>query len=90
VRVVSIGAPIDEVVNDIENEKWKQYSIEFCGGTHLDQTQAAKHFVIVKEEALAAGVSRITAYTGTSATAANMAGREPPQAHRRREGQGRS
>jgi alanyl-tRNA synthetase len=76
VRVVSIGAPINEIVKDVENEKWRQFSIEFCGGTHLDDTAQAKHFVIVKEEALAAGVRRITAYTGAAARAADIAGRE--------------
>jgi len=76
VRVVSIGAPIDEIVKDLDNEKWRNYSIEFCGGTHLDQTEQARRFVIVKEESLAAGVRRMTAYTGAAAQAAMAAGRE--------------
>jgi len=37
------------------------YSLEFCGGPHVQNTSELGHFAIVKEEAIAAGVRRIKA-----------------------------
>jgi alanyl-tRNA synthetase len=73
VRVVSIGVRLDEVLADPADERWRAFSIELCGGTHLVDTSEASRFVIVGEQALASGVRRITALTGSAALAAEAA-----------------
>ncbi len=61
VRVVSMGGPHGEADRD--------YSIELCGGTHVRRTGDIGVFKIVSEGAVAAGVRRIEALTGTGAKA---------------------
>eukprot|EP01112_Ceratiomyxa_fruticulosa_P000131 TRINITY_DN1014_c0_g1_i1.p1 TRINITY_DN1014_c0_g1~~TRINITY_DN1014_c0_g1_i1.p1 ORF type:complete len:964 (-),score=273.64 TRINITY_DN1014_c0_g1_i1:91-2982(-) len=67
VRVVSIGRSVDELLENPNNDEWSNLSIEFCGGTHLSNTSQADFFHIIQEEALSAGVRRITAVTGQAA-----------------------
>lgn len=65
VRVVSI-AP-ESIKNTIlvhpEDAKWNDYSMEFCGGTHLANTNEAAHIVLLSEEGIAKGIRRIIAVT---------------------------
>jgi alanyl-tRNA synthetase len=73
VRVVSIGAETSAILRDAGDSRWREYSIEFCGGTHLSATAEAAAFTITQESALAAGVRRLAALTGAAARAADLA-----------------
>jgi alanyl-tRNA synthetase len=73
VRVVSIGAPIGDLLSDPGSDRWRDRSVEFCGGTHLASTGAAKAFALVSEEAVAKGIRRVTGLTGVAAQAAQTA-----------------
>lgn len=70
VRVVSVGAPVEQLLEDPKNKKWKEFSVEFCGGTHLSNTSEAKAFVLLEETAVATGIRRIVGVTGDAAVAA--------------------
>ncbi|MEO1008348.1 MAG: alanine--tRNA ligase [Planctomycetota bacterium] len=70
VRVVSIGAAIDAMVADPDNERWRGFSVELCGGTHLARTSQAEAFAIVHEEGVAKGIRRVVAVTRDEATQA--------------------
>ena len=53
VRVVSIGKPVEELLANPEDASNRQYSIEFCGGTHLNHTGEARAFALLSEEGIA-------------------------------------
>jgi alanyl-tRNA synthetase len=67
VRVVSVGQRVSDLLSTPNNEAWRQFSIEFCGGTHLSNTRDAQAFTIVEETAVAKGIRRITAVTAEPA-----------------------
>ncbi|KAJ8281193.1 hypothetical protein GJAV_G00064570 [Gymnothorax javanicus] len=67
VRVVSIGIPVPDLLADPNSTAGSLTSIEFCGGTHLQNSSHAAPFVIVSEEAIAKGIRRIVAVTGAEA-----------------------
>ena len=58
VRVLSMGRP---------GEGGRNYSIELCGGTHVNATGDIGLFAIVSEGAVSSGVRRIEAMTGEAA-----------------------
>lgn len=67
VRVVSVGVPVEDLLADVQNEKWEKVSIEFCGGTHVKHTGEIKELVILEESGIAKGIRRIIAVTGQEA-----------------------
>ncbi|KAK7460033.1 tRNA synthetase class II [Colletotrichum acutatum] len=67
VRVVSVGVDVDTLLANPKNAEWRKVSVEFCGGTHVEQTGLIKDLVIVEESGIAKGIRRIIAYTGDAA-----------------------
>jgi alanyl-tRNA synthetase len=67
VRVVSIGMAVQELVKKVDSPEWEKYSIEFCGGTHVERTGEIKELIITEESAIAKGIRRIVAVTGHGA-----------------------
>ncbi|TFK10928.1 sorting nexin-30 [Platysternon megacephalum] len=67
VRVVSIGIPVEDMLADPSSAAGSITSVEFCGGTHLQNSSHAGPFVIASEEAIAKGIRRIVAITGAEA-----------------------
>ena len=67
VRVVSVGKPIEDLIADPNGPSAFDYSVEFCGGTHLKNSSHMEKYIILSEEAIAKGIRRIIAVTGSEA-----------------------
>lgn len=67
VRVVSVGRPIEDLIADPNGPAAFDYSVEFCGGTHLQNSSHIQKFIVLSEEAIAKGIRRIIAVTGNEA-----------------------
>ncbi|KAG6857250.1 hypothetical protein H0H87_007083 [Tephrocybe sp. NHM501043] len=67
VRVVTLEYDVEDIAKDVENPKWRNTSVEFCGGTHVAKTGDIKDFVITEEGGIAKGIRRIVAVTGHEA-----------------------
>ncbi|KAA8494101.1 Alanine--tRNA ligase [Porphyridium purpureum] len=76
VRVISVGVPVQDLVQDPESQAWTAYSIELCGGTHLENTGQAHSFALIEEGSVAKGVRRITACTSDLAASALKRGED--------------
>lgn len=72
VRVVSVGIPVEVLIDDPQNQKWHEVSIEFCGGTHVAKTGDIKELVIIEESGIAKGTRRIVAVSGNEAHEVQM------------------
>jgi len=76
VRVVSIGVPIEDLLAAPDNPEWMNYSVEFCGGTHVSNTREIEAFCLIGEEGVAKGVRRVVGVSGDAAKEAIRAGKE--------------
>ena len=76
VRVVSVGAPIQELCGATSSTPSVSLSVELCGGTHVERTSTVASFVVCEERGVAKGVRRVSCLTGQ---AANKAGQDAVQ-----------
>jgi alanyl-tRNA synthetase len=68
VRVIAVApAKIPEILANPQDAMWNDYSIEFCGGTHLTNTNEAEAIVLLNEEGIAKGIRRILFVTQADA-----------------------
>jgi len=76
VRVISVEVSISTLLSDPTNSSWKDTSIEFCGGTHLNYTSEAEDFVLMEESGIAKGIRRIIGVTRREAQVARDRAKE--------------
>jgi alanyl-tRNA synthetase len=68
VRVVAVSdQPITDMLANPQDAQWNEYSVEFCGGTHLSNTKQAEAFVLLSEEGIAKGIRRVVGVTMSTA-----------------------
>jgi alanyl-tRNA synthetase len=67
VRVIAVGQQPQMLLADPARKEWYDYSVEFCGGTHVPSTGAIGDFALVSEEAVGKGVRRLIGVTGQAA-----------------------
>ncbi|AAZ11634.1 alanyl-tRNA synthetase, putative [Trypanosoma equiperdum] len=82
VSVISVGVPVEKLIAEPESEEWRAYSTEFCGGTHLSNTQDAQLAVILSEESLMKGIRRMVVATRDAARKAQEGGKALQQEYR--------
>jgi len=58
------------------NPEWLNYSIEFCGGTHISNTSDGKLFKVILERSTAKGIRRIEAFTNELAKKSTVIGED--------------
>ncbi|RKP19209.1 hypothetical protein ROZALSC1DRAFT_22490, partial [Rozella allomycis CSF55] len=67
VRVVAVGVDLDEIIKNPQDEKWKSFPIELCGGTHVSNSKEIQLFYLTEYSSIAKGIKRIVAVTGKRA-----------------------
>ncbi|KAF7195253.1 Alanine--tRNA ligase [Pseudocercospora fuligena] len=76
VRVVSIGVPVEDLLEDPKRSDWRNVSVEFCGGTHVKNTTEIKDLIVLEESGIAKGIRRIVAVTGQTAHEIQLLGEQ--------------
>ncbi len=66
----------ETLLGNPKNPEWMNYSVEFCGGTHVAHTKEIEAFVLTEESGVAKGVRRVVGVSGKTAQNAIATGRQ--------------